>query len=119
MKCVEIQNEIASQLKPGAIPAEIYTSIMDNLETDFLENFMGYGERKVKFLGHAIGLLIDELPVIAEKFTEPLEEGMVFAVEPKKGIPGIGMVGIENTFIVTPRGGECITGDNPGLIPVY
>lgn len=119
IKCVEIQDEISSQLKPGAIPAEIYTSIMSNLDEEFLENFMGFGKRRVKFLGHGIGLLIDELPVIAEKFTEPLENGMVFAVEPKKGIAGIGMVGIENTFIVTRKGGECITGDNPGLIPVY
>lgn len=119
LKCVEIQNEISSQLKPGAIPAEIYTSIMGSLDKNFLENFMGFGERKVKFLGHGIGLLIDELPVIAEKFIEPLEEGMVFAVEPKKGISGIGMVGIENTFIVTRSGGECITGDNPGLIPIF
>jgi Xaa-Pro aminopeptidase len=118
-KCVEIQNKVASQLKPGILPVDIYTSIMNDLDKDFLENFMGFGERRVKFLGHSIGLLIDELPVLAEKFTEPLEEGMVFAVEPKKGIPSIGMVGIENTFIVTPKGGECITGDNPGLIPVY
>lgn len=117
--CVEIQDEISSMLKPGAIPGEIYTSIMEGLEEDFKENFMGYGKRKVKFLGHGIGLLIDELPVIAEKFTEPIEDGMVFAVEPKKGIPGVGMVGIENTFIVTPRGGECITGDSPGLTPVF
>lgn len=117
-RCVEIQKDISSQLKPGAIPAEIYTSIMDGLDHDFKENFMGFGKRRVKFLGHGIGLLIDELPVIAEKFTEPLEEGMVFAVEPKKGMAGIGMVGIENTFIVTPQGGECITGDNPGLILV-
>lgn len=118
-RCVEIQDEIGSRLKPGAIPADIYTSIMDGLDDDFKENFMGFGKRRVKFLGHGVGLLIDELPVIAEKFIEPLEEGMVFAVEPKKGIPGIGMVGIENTFIVTPNGGECITGNNPGLIPVF
>ncbi|MDG3547023.1 M24 family metallopeptidase [Methanobacterium formicicum] len=118
-KCVEIQNEIAKMLKPGAIPSQIYHRIMDNLDEDFLENFMGFGPRKVKFLGHAIGLLIDELPVIAERFDQPLQEGMVFAVEPKNGIAGVGMVGIENTFIVTPRGGECITGDNPGLVPVF
>ncbi|MBI4814091.1 MAG: aminopeptidase P family protein [Methanobacterium sp.] len=118
-RCVEIQNEIARLLKPGAIPSRIYSQIMDNLDDEFLENFMGFGPRKVKFLGHAIGLLIDELPVIAERFDQPLQEGMVFAVEPKKGIKGVGMVGIENTFIVTPRGGECITGDNPGLIPVF
>ena len=118
-KCVEIQNEIAGMLKPGAVPSRIYSKIMDNLDDEFLENFMGFGKRKVKFLGHGIGLLIDETPVIAERFDEPLQEGMVFAVEPKKGIGNVGMVGIENTFIVAPNGGECITGNNPGLIPVF
>jgi Xaa-Pro dipeptidase len=118
-KCVDIQNEIAELLKSDAIPSEIYNEIMNNLDTKFLENFMGYGNRRVNFLGHGIGLLIDEIPVIAEGFKEPLKEGMVFAIEPKKGIKNIGMVGIENTFIVTPNGGECITGSNPGLIPLY
>ncbi|MHB8103127.1 MAG: M24 family metallopeptidase [Methanosarcina sp.] len=118
-KCVDIQNEVAEMLKPGAVPSEIYNSIMNNLDEDFLQNFMGYGKRKAKFLGHGVGLLIDETPVIAEGFDEPLQEGMVFALEPKKGIEKIGMVGIENTFIVTSKGGECITGDNPGLIPVF
>ncbi|WP_243683840.1 M24 family metallopeptidase [Methanosarcina barkeri] len=118
-KCVEIQNEAASMLKPGAIPSEIYNTIMNKLDSEFLQNFMGFGNRKVKFIGHAVGLLIDETPVIAEGFDEPLQEGMVFALEPKKGIENIGMVGIENTFIVTAKGGECITGDNPGLIQVF
>ena len=119
IQCVEIQNEIVKMLKPGAIPSEIYNKIMNNLDTEFLENFMGYGNRRVNFLGHGIGLLIDEIPVIANGFNEPLKEGMVFAIEPKKGIKNIGMVGIENTYIVTPKGGECITGNNPGLIPLY
>lgn len=118
-KCVEIQNEAASMLKPGAVPSEIYTTIMNKLDSEFLQNFMGFGNRKVKFIGHAVGLLIDETPVIAEGFDEPLLGGMVFALEPKKGIENIGMVGIENTFIVTAKGGECITGDNPGLIQVF
>jgi len=117
-KCLEIQNEAASMLKPGAIPAEIYKSIIGRLSPDFLVNFMGYGNRRVKFIGHGIGLHIDEYPVIADGFYEPLMEGMVIALEPKNGIKGIGMVGIENTFIVTSDGGKCITGDNPGLIPV-
>ncbi|AKB38444.1 Xaa-Pro aminopeptidase [Methanosarcina siciliae C2J] len=118
-KCVDIQNEAAAMLKPGIAPSEIYTTIMNGLDTEFLQNFMGFGNRKVKFLGHAVGLLIDETPVIAAGFDESLKEGMVFALEPKRGIENIGMVGIENTFIVTAKGGECITGDNPGLIPVY
>jgi Xaa-Pro aminopeptidase len=91
---------------------------MESLSPDFLKNFMGFGERQVKFLGHGIGLTIDELPVLAKGFDEPLHENMVFAIEPKKGIKNVGMVGIENTFVITPQGGRCITGDNPGLMMV-
>ena len=117
-RCVDIQNKIAEMLKPGAIPAQIYSNIMDELEPEFLKNFMGYSNHQVKFLGHGIGLLVDESPVIAQRFTEPIEEGMVFALEPKKGIENVGMVGIENTFLVTPEGGECLTGNHSGLIYV-
>jgi Xaa-Pro dipeptidase len=118
-KCVDVQNKIAAMLKPGAVPSQIYSQIIDSLDDDFLQNFMGFGDRKVKFLGHGIGLLIDELPVIAERFDMPLQEGMTFALEPKNGIKNIGMVGIENTFIVTAGGGESITGNSHGLIPVF
>lgn len=118
-RCVEIQLEVAAQLKPGAIPSEIYKRTISNLKPEFLDNFMGFGNRRVKFLGHGVGLVVDELPVIAKGFDEPLQEGMVFAIEPKKGIPGIGMVGIEDTFLVTPQGGRSITGTNRGLIPVF
>jgi len=118
-RCVNIQNEMSSLLKPGIAPSEIYTIIMEDLDSEFLKNFMGFGNRQVNFLGHGIGLQIDEMPVIAKGFDEPLQEGMVLALEPKKGIRDVGMVGIENTFVVTPRGGRCLTGDNPGLIPLY
>ncbi|MGE4283352.1 MAG: M24 family metallopeptidase [Clostridia bacterium] len=117
-KCIDIQNRIAALLKPGAVPSQIYNTIIDKLDSEFLKNFMGFGNRKVKFLGHGIGLQIDEWPVIADGFTDPLQEGMAFALEPKKGIKNIGMVGTENTFLVTPDGGQCITGENPGLILV-
>ena len=118
-RCVEILDAMASMLIPGAIPSEIYRTIMAGLEPEFLENFMGFGDRRVKFLGHGIGLWIDETPVIAEGFDEPLEEGMAFALEPKKGIPDVGLVGIENTFVVTPQGGRSLTGRSKGLIEVY
>jgi Xaa-Pro dipeptidase len=116
--CVDIQDRMAEQLKPGAVPSAIYENIMNSLSPDFLKNFMGFGNRQVKFLGHGIGLVIDEIPVIARGFDDPLQENMVFALEPKKGIENFGMVGIENTFIVTPGGGQCITGFSKGLVPV-
>ena len=117
-RCVEVQDETASMLRPGVMPSEIYETILGGLDPAFLENFMGYGSRRVQFLGHGIGLAVDEAPAIARGFDEPLEEGMVFAIEPKKGVRGVGMVGIENTFVVTRGGGRCITGKNAGLVPV-
>lgn len=114
-RCVEIQRQLAALIKPGVIPAEIYSSVIDSLDPEFLRNFMGFGARRANFLGHGVGLQIDEFPVLAEGFDEPLVAGMVLALEPKKGIPGVGMVGIEDTFVVTPEGGRSITGDNPGL----
>jgi Xaa-Pro dipeptidase len=118
-QCAEIMDRVAGMLKPGAIPSVIYNEIISSLSPSFLENFMGFGKRTVKFLGHGIGLTIDESPVIADGFNEPITEGMVFAIEPKKGIKDVGLVGTENTYIVTPGGGVSITGNNPGLIPVF
>jgi Xaa-Pro dipeptidase len=73
---------------------------------------MGLGSGQVRFIGHSIGLAVDETPVIAARFDDPLLPGMVMALEPKIGIPGIGMVGTENTFEVTGSGGKSLTGDN-------
>lgn len=117
-RCVEIEHRLASQLKPGAIPSAIHQKTMESLDAEFLESFMGFGSRRVNFLGHGVGLQIDEPPVLAEGFDEPLAEGMTLAIEPKKGVPGVGMVGSENTYLVTQNGGRSITGSCPGLILV-
>jgi Xaa-Pro aminopeptidase len=117
-RCVEIQHRLASLIRPGANPSELYSSVMEDLDPEFLRNFMGFGDRRANFLGHGVGLQIDEMPVLAEGFDEPLVAGMVLALEPKKGVPGVGMVGIEDTFVVTPEGGRSITGTHPGLILV-
>ncbi len=117
-RCLLLQDEMAALLKPGTIPSGIFKSVMESLEPEFLKNFMGFGSRRARFLGHGVGLQVDEMPVIAPGFDEPLQEGMVVAIEPKKGIPEIGMVGTENTYIVTRSGGRSVTGNSRGLIPV-
>jgi len=117
-KCMDIQRRLADLLKPKAVPSEIYRTVMGELSSRFKENFMGFGKRRVKFLGHGIGLHVDEPPVIAEGFDHPLAENMVIALEPKKGIAGVGMVGVEDTYIVRPEGGECVTGGGRGIIVV-
>jgi Xaa-Pro aminopeptidase len=117
-KCVEIQNMVAERLKPGNIPEEIYFEVMNKIDKDFDINFMGFGPNKVKFLGHGIGLVVDEYPVIAKGFKEPLVENIVMAIEPKKGIENVGMVGTENTFVVTKNGGVSLTGNYFDIIQV-
>ena len=117
-KCVEIQNKVASMLIPGAIPSKIYQNIMSGLDPEFEKNFMGFETNKVKFLAHGIGLVIDEYPVIAKGFDEPIQENMVFAIEPKNFIKNAGLLGIENTFVVTKEGGVSITGNRFEIIEV-
>ena len=117
-RCIEIQRKAASMLIPGAVPAVIYNEVIKDLDSEFLEHFMGFGNQKVKFIGHGVGLQIDEVPVIAPGFTEPLEENMVIALEPKRGVPNIGLMGTENTWLVTSEGGLCLTGDTQGLIMI-
>ncbi|NLC83984.1 MAG: aminopeptidase P family protein [Ruminococcaceae bacterium] len=108
--CLDVLNRASAQLVIGAVPAKVYQNIMAELPAALQANFMGYGREQVKFLGHSIGLQIDEQPVIARGFNEPLKPNMAFALEPKSGIAGIGMVGAEETYLVTPEGPECITG---------
>jgi Xaa-Pro aminopeptidase len=115
--CIEMQAGIADSLRPGALPSEIWSQCLALAErSEWAEGFMGLGKNKVSFVGHGIGLAIDEYPVLAQGFDLPLEAGMAIAVEPKIGLPGVGMVGVENTFEVTAAGGKCLTGDKYDMI---
>jgi Xaa-Pro aminopeptidase len=115
--CVEMQARVAEQLRPGVIPSQIWDQCADlAVKSPWGNGFMGLDGNKVSFVGHGIGLAIDEYPVLAKGFDLPLEEGMVLAIEPKIGIPDIGMVGTENTFEVTSKGGVSLTGNNYEII---
>ena len=107
---LELNSWIEEQLRPGNIPSEIYSRILDRVgKTSFAQHFMGAGENQVRFVAHGVGLELDELPVIAPKFDTPLEPNVVLAVEPKVFYPGLGGVGIENTYVVTERACERLT----------
>lgn len=117
--CVEVQAWLAEQLRPGSVPSQLSEHCFAWAErAGWAEGFMALGGNKVRFVGHGIGLAIDEYPVIAKGFDAPLEEGMLLALEPKIGIPGLGMVGVENTFEVTAGGGRCLTGTDYRIVCV-
>ena len=104
---VEIQDEVIKKALPGVSCAELYRlATAMAAEIGLAENFMGYGREQVKFIGHGIGLEIDELPVLGQGSPFTLTEGMVFALEPKFIFPGKGMVGLENVWHVTAGGPE-------------
>ena len=84
-------------------------------EAGFADKFMGTGQQ-AKFIGHGIGLEINEAPVLAPRIKQQLEPGMVFALEPKIVIPGVGPVGIENSWVVTNEGIEKLTNCNEEII---
>ena len=120
--CAELRDRLAARLRPGEIPSRIYEETMEEIRGEapsgFADCFMGRPGNQVKFLGHGVGLHIDEYPVIARGFDDPLEENMIIALEPKCAVEGVGTVGVEDTYAVTPDGGLCLTGGGPGMINV-
>ena len=107
--CLEIQAEVTSLAKPGAVCEDLYQKAIEIVtKAGFADYFMGTVQ-KAKFIGHGIGLEINEAPVIAPRIKQELEPGMVFALEPKIVLPTIGPVGIENSWAVTAEGVEKLT----------
>jgi Xaa-Pro aminopeptidase len=105
-----IQQEIKTMARPGVRSGELYDFMADLAgKMGYGENFMGVGDRKIRFTGHGIGLELDEFPFLAKGQELPLEAGMIIALEPKIIIPGVGVVGIENTHVVREDGLETLT----------
>ncbi len=112
-----IQDEVARNLRPGVPCAELWEHAKAIAEQARLgERFMGPPGDQARFVGHGVGLELDELPVLAPGLDAPLRTGQTVAVEPKFVFPGEGAVGIENTFVVTEDGGEKLTAAVPDRI---
>ena len=113
-----IQSEIERAAKPGVPASDIYNIAFDIAQkAGFESNFMGH-RQKAGFIGHGVGLELNEAPVFAPRSKDILAEGMVFALEPKFVIPQVGAVGVENTFVVTADGIEKLTLCEEEIIPL-
>ncbi len=114
--CLDIQNELIGMVKPGTVCEDLYNKAIDMVtKAGFADRFMGI-EQQARFIGHGIGLEINEMPVIAPRMKQELEVGMVFALEPKIVIPGVGPVGVENSWVVTADGVEKLTNCEESII---
>jgi Xaa-Pro aminopeptidase len=106
---IDIMRDLESFGVPGAEIGEMYRRAVAIAEkTGLKDYFMGH-KHKVAFIGHGVGIELNEQPVIMERNKQQLEEGMTLAIEPKFVIPGVGAVGIENTYVVRPNGLENLT----------
>ena len=106
-----ICRRLAEMGRPGTQARDMYHAALSMASEAGLENyFMGHRQH-AGFVGHGLGIEINEAPVIAPRSRDVLQEGMCIALEPKFVIPGTGAVGIENTYVVRASGPmECITG---------
>ena len=101
---IDICHRLEREGTPGAEARSLYQIAEDMVtEAGLHEYFMGH-RQKAGFIGHGVGIEINELPVIAPRSRDLLQVGNVIALEPKFVIPGTGAVGIENTYVVTPDG---------------
>jgi Xaa-Pro aminopeptidase len=105
---IAIQEAVVERSFPGTAAEELYDIALKMAkEAELLQGFQGYPP--VPFLGHGVGLELDEFPIIGRKSPHVLQENMVVAIEPKFVFPGEGLAGIENTFVVTASGLKRIT----------
>jgi len=108
---LDILRFFEAEAHQGANGRDLFAAIEGMVgKQELLDHFMGYGKNKVSFVGHGIGLTLNELPVIAKNRDEVLETGMVIAVEPKFVFPGQGAVGVEADYIVGREKAERVTG---------
>jgi Xaa-Pro dipeptidase len=106
---LRIMHQVIEEARPGAPAGSLFeTARAAAGATPFADQFLG-DRHKVSFVGHGIGLEVDEYPFLASGFEIPLEAGMVFALEPKLIFPDWGVVGVEDTFLVTDAGVERLT----------
>ena len=99
--CETILTELEELMRPGVTAEDLYLRGLElATEAGFGDHWMGHGPGRVRFVGHGVGLEINERPFLAQGFSAPLEFGNVIAVEPKLVFPGVGAVGVENTYVV-------------------
>jgi Xaa-Pro aminopeptidase len=107
---LEMLEEIEDMLKPGMSCERLWDYSLERVkDSPCAVGYMGLGDSQVRFLGHGVGLELDELPVLAKDSAIVLEPGMTLAVEPKIFFPGRGGVGVENTYLITESGCENLT----------
>lgn len=113
---LEILRTIENDAKAGVPTAELYNKAEKIVKENKLEPYFMGTKQQARFIGHGVGLEINEPPVLAPRSRDILKTGMAIAIEPKFALPGIGPVGAENTYIIHDNHIENITLCDESLI---
>lgn len=115
---VEILHSLQKDTRPGMKASDLYFKAVDIAEKAGLKDFfMGHSQQS-GFVGHGVGIELNEQPPLAPRCSIELKESMTLAIEPKFVLPGIGALGSENTYVVRPDGLECLTPFDEGIQPL-
>ena len=112
--CLGVQDVVKDAARTGAACGDVYKQANEWMTEQLASSgltayFMGAPNNQAPYVGHGVGLELDEFPVLARGFKTLLEQDQVIACEPKLVFPGRGVVGVENTWRVTDHGLERLT----------
>lgn len=106
---IDICRAFEREARPGVEARTLYEMCADMARERGLERyFMGHRQH-AGFVGHGVGIEVNEWPVIAPRSRQILERNNTIALEPKFVIPEVGAVGIENTYVIEDTGGRSLT----------
>jgi Xaa-Pro aminopeptidase len=115
----EILRTLEREVRPGMVCADAWKKALHIAqEFEVEDSFMGVDEHRLKFIGHGVGIELDELPILADRIRSTIPEDAVVALEPKLVFPEIGVLGEENTYHVTSGGLKRLTNAPSGLTQV-
>lgn len=103
---IEICRMAERECVPGYPLKYLYTRALEIVDREGLTQYYMGHRQHAAFIGHGVGIEINEQPVVTARSKAVFVEGNVIALEPKFVIPGVGAVGIENTYLATASGLE-------------
>jgi Xaa-Pro dipeptidase len=105
----QIEETIAKELRPGKTGKELFElSERVGAKLGYKDYLGGPNGCKCGFVGHGVGLELDEYPVLGP-LSHTIKSNMAIAVEPKIIYPDKGVLGIEDTFLTTDGGAQMLT----------
>lgn len=106
---IDILRSLEKMALPGIPVKALYEEAMRIVDTAGLKEFFMGHRSQVGFIGHGVGIQLNELPVVTARSKDILEKNVTIALEPKFVIPHVGAVGVENTYVVKEEGLENLT----------